>query len=58
MIRRGKLETVALLSTSSIADEFHFPQMTYQAIICHSHKEGGFLVSVDTPDNIGCQART
>lgn len=58
MIRRGKLETVALLSTSSIADEFHFPQMTYQAIIRHYHEEGGFLVSADTPDNIGCRAST
>ena len=58
MIRRGMLETVAVLSTFPIADEFHFPQMTYQAIIRHYHEEGRFLVSVDTPDNIGCQAST
>ena len=54
MIRRGKLETVALLSTFSIADGFHFPQMTDLAIIRHYHEEGGFLVSADPPDNIGC----
>ena len=50
MIRRGKLETVVLLNTFPIADGFHFPQKTYQAIIRHYHKEGGFLVSADTPE--------
>ena len=37
MIRQGKLETIALLSTSSLQMDFTSPKITYQAIIRHYH---------------------